>query len=66
MNAKILKGIIIAFFFSFLLVLEEMKACRELDETKEVIRRNFNWTFISVLNDDFHFLPSKRKDKDVS
>lgn len=61
MNEKILKRIIIAFSPALVSSPRWVRKLRALDETKEVIRRNFNWTFISVLENDFRFLPSHRK-----
>lgn len=54
MNEKILKGIIIAFALS---PHSQEEACRALRiRQKKVIHRNFNWTFISALGNDFRFL----------
>lgn len=70
MNVKILKEIIIAFliFFSFSRYFrhpQKGESFRGAErKTKEVIPRYFNWTFISVLENDFHFSllsPPKKK-----
>lgn len=75
MNGKILKGIIIAFYphlhlASFLsLTIFKSKAKRgdaRLRQKKSFLG-NFNWTFISVLNNDFRFLfPSLRNITETS